>query len=134
MKPHKVISAFKHAGQRIAPPGMWTPPSVAVAEKLVRAGCLKGPSEAMVQVANITLNADTFSRDAVLNLAGEINNAVAEQKETGQGQAPDASPAPKVEVIVNGGASVREQAQQALDELSGPAPEPPAPKSRRRKK
>lgn len=93
MQPHRVISAFRHAGQLIEPPCMWTPPSVAVAEKLVCAGCLRAttmgpPGQLGVQAAEkiagiaanaveITVNGDSFSREQVMRLADEINEAVA---------------------------------------------------------
>lgn len=41
--PHKVVAEFTHAGQRIKPPGEWTPPTQKVAEKLIGAQCLRPP-------------------------------------------------------------------------------------------
>lgn len=88
---------------------MWTPPSVAVAEKLVRAQCLKAPSEeSKTEPPQINLQAGVFSRDTVLNLVGEFNKA--------------AEPQP-----IDSGITTAEAAAEP------PEPEPPAPKRRRRK-
>lgn len=43
MRAHKVISAFRSGGTLIEPPGEWTPPSQAKADRLIAAGCLRAP-------------------------------------------------------------------------------------------
>ncbi len=53
MQAHRVIAAFKHRGMRITPPGPWTPPTQAVADKLIAAGCLKRPAASAVQVPTL---------------------------------------------------------------------------------
>lgn len=40
LKPHRVIAEFKDAGAYIKPGGLWTPPTVQAAEKLIAAGCI----------------------------------------------------------------------------------------------
>lgn len=49
MKPHKIISAFKHGGRLISPPGEWTPSSQERADKLIAAKCLRPPKESQRQ-------------------------------------------------------------------------------------
>ncbi len=78
MKPYQVISAFRSRsdGRRIEPPGPWTPPSAAVAERLVRAGCLKAPADEKPELvvtmsAGSTLTPEKVA-DAVNAVAGGV--------------------------------------------------------------
>lgn len=41
MHPYKVISAFKDGGTLVSPPGQWTPPNQAEADRLIKARCLR---------------------------------------------------------------------------------------------
>jgi len=41
LQPHRVIAAFISGRQQIVPPAEWTPPSQAVADRLIAAGCLR---------------------------------------------------------------------------------------------
>ena len=43
MQPHKIKSAFKSGGTLISPPGKWTPPNQAVADRLIASQCLRPP-------------------------------------------------------------------------------------------
>lgn len=43
MRAYKITAAFKSHGVLIEPSGEWTPPNQATADRLIAAGCLKGP-------------------------------------------------------------------------------------------
>lgn len=73
MKPHRILSAFKHAGQLIEPPGMWTPPSVGVAERLVAAKCLRAPGSGDLK---IELQGEVFTKQSVTEIVDRIDEQV----------------------------------------------------------
>lgn len=107
MAKYKVKSEFVYRDRRISPKDTreWTPPSEEVAERLVRAGCLKRVEQSPPEV-KLSLAADTFSRASVVGLMEQINKAQAEQP----------------------------PAEDSSTPVEPPPAEPPPSKNRRRKK
>lgn len=94
MQEYKIRSAFKSGGVLIEPPGRWTPPNQAEADRLVAAECLEpvGPKHKALTVVVDVHGPPPDATQAAATLAGAVGEELAEF--AGQGGQENTDPDP----------------------------------------